>query len=80
MSIRDITVPWALGAERANAKMLPAANDTTRPMAVDHVPLVDPAEPNPALDVLPDLQKVDMGELGCDADRVVMQSRITSDS
>jgi hypothetical protein len=31
-------------------------------MAVDHVLLLDPAEPDPVLDALPDPQHIDVGE------------------
>jgi hypothetical protein len=45
------TVPWALAAQRTNATRC-ERYDT--PMAVDHVLLVDPAEPDSVLDPLPD--------------------------
>jgi hypothetical protein len=40
-------------------------------MAVDHVLLLDPAEPDPVLDALPDPQYIDVGESGRGVDRVV---------
>jgi hypothetical protein len=40
-------------------------------MAVDHVLLLGPAEPDPVLDALRDPQQVDMRELGCVAERAV---------
>jgi hypothetical protein len=44
-------------------------------MAVDHVLLLDPAEPNPVLDALPDPQHIDVGELERGADRAVVLPR-----